>query len=417
MLERILEYVSGWSPGLHSGVFRELGLTVSSKPEHWYAAFERHVALGRPSNDGVSAYATKHTQDISILTWNLRASQSGRTSGHDLLQAQLQVLLQGLSRPTILCLQEVCLAMVEQLPEHGYDVLSCDLVYAEVGKAEGTLSLTQIADKMKRTKYRPAFSGFNVIAVLRTFRLNGVAGCCLSLEKVLHDYPPKRDSEGAVLERRMLSAVDLTFANQTRPLRIYNTHLHATPGASGLNERYREMEIICEQLTQQPQPAGVTAPVTGGRSSSTAAAAAASSSSSSSPAILAAISSSPSPPPFVLCGDLNACSERDYTPGEQYMMYTFSGLNMCQEINYWGALELLETHAIDSFALAQQPRPKISCWSCRRVDHIVVNTQAAMRGRILHSAVYYTLASDHLPVVCWMQEEQSQAQTQCPGSR
>jgi endonuclease/exonuclease/phosphatase family metal-dependent hydrolase len=242
-------------------VFRELGLTVSSsKPEHWYAAFERHVALGRPSNDAVSAYATKHTPDISILTWNLRASQSGHTAADrdDLLPAQLQVLLQALSRPTILCLQEVCLAMVEQLPEHGYDVLGCDLVYAEVGNAEGKLSLAQIADKMKRTKYRPAFSGFNVIAVLRTFRLNRVAGCCRSLAQVLHDYSPQRDSEGAVLERRMLSAVDLTFANQTQPLRIYNTHLHAKPGASGLNERYREMEIICEQLTRQPQPVGVT---------------------------------------------------------------------------------------------------------------------------------------------------------------
>ena len=117
-------------------------------------------------------------------------------------------------------------------------------------------------------------------------------------------------------------------------------------------------------------------------------------------------------------GDSSHHTERDYTPGEQYMMYSFSGLDMCQEINYWSALELLEMHAIDSFALAQQPRPKISCWSCRRVDHIVVNTPAAMRWRILHSAMYYSLASDHLPVVCWMrEEEQSQAPTQCPGQQ
>jgi len=44
-------------------------------------------------------------------------------------------------------------------------------------------------------------------------------------------------------------------------------------------------------------------------------------------------------------------------------------------INYWAALELLEEQlAIDSFALAQLPRPKISCWSCRRVDHILLST-------------------------------------------
>ena len=91
MLEHILDYVSGWSPGLHSGVFRELGLTVSSKLEHWYAAFERHVALGQSSSDAVSAYATSHADDVSILTWNLRASQSCHTAGHDLLPAQLQV--------------------------------------------------------------------------------------------------------------------------------------------------------------------------------------------------------------------------------------------------------------------------------------------------------------------------------------
>jgi endonuclease/exonuclease/phosphatase family metal-dependent hydrolase len=124
------------------------------------------------------------------------------------------------------------------------------------------------------------------------------------------------------------------------------------------------------------------------------------------------------PPAFVLCGDLNACSERDYTPGEQYMMYTFSGLHMPQEHNYWAALELLEEQlAIDSFALAQASRPKISCWSCRRVDHILLSTQAALQWRVAHSAVYYTLASDHLPIICWLRREQAQMPepTACPG--
>ena len=84
--------------------------------------------------------------------------------------------------------------MLEQLSEHGYDVLSRDLVYAEVGAADAEtlsrggrkLSLDRIADKMERQQYRPAFSGFNVIAVLRTFRLSG-ASCFQSLSQVLHD--------------------------------------------------------------------------------------------------------------------------------------------------------------------------------------------------------------------------------------
>ena len=73
--------------------------------------------------------------------------------------------------------------------------------------------------------------------------------------------------------------------------------------------------------------------------------------------------------------------------------------------------------AIDSFALVQVSRPKISCWSCRRVDHILLSTQAALQWRVAHSAEYYTLESDHLPVICWVRKEQAQVQepSVCPG--
>lgn len=439
MMDRVLAYVSGWSPGLHSGVFRELGLTVSSQAAHWYAAFERHVALGRPLNSQVTAYASRHADDeLSVLTWNLRASMSGSNPAPDLLPAQLEVILQGLARPAVLCLQEVCFEMMEHLPLHGYEVLSCELVYAEIdahsdaGRREGkpngdsqrphrpskrakrkhsthrpaAVSLDAIASAMQRdSSYRPAFSGWNVIAVRRSWldRLVVQRGPTV----LLRQYDARVVEGTDVLERRLLSSVQLTFAHRAlAPLLIYNTHLHAEPGADGLDERYAEMRIICQQLTQPP-----VSPSEG--------LSAASAAGSSRPPSARSLAPPP-PPPFLLCGDLNACSERDYTPGEQYMMYSFSGLHMPQEHNYWAVLELLEEQlAMDSFALARLPRPKISCWSCRRVDHILSSTQAALQQAVTHSAVYYTLASDHLPVICWMRMEPTSAAarepTICPG--
>jgi endonuclease/exonuclease/phosphatase family metal-dependent hydrolase len=215
---------------------------------------------------------------------------------------------------------------------------------------------------------------------------------------VLHQYDARVVDEAHVLERRVLSSVRLTFSDAARTsLVVYNTHLHAEPGAAGLDVRYAEMQTICKHLGR-----GSTGVATSPSDAHAAGHASPTRSCSS----------------FVLCGDLNACSERDYTPGEQYMMYAFSGLHMPEEHNYWAVLEQVEAQlAIDSFALAQAARPKISCWSCRRVDHILLSTQAALQWRVDSSVVYYTLASDHLPIVCWMRREQAQVQepTRCPG--
>jgi endonuclease/exonuclease/phosphatase family metal-dependent hydrolase len=65
-------------------------------------------------------------------------------------------------------------------------------------------------------------------------------------------------------------------------------------------------------------------------------------------------------------------------------------------------LELLEARATDCFALAQQPRPKITSWACPRVDHILLNTRAAMKWQVQRAAAYSSTASDHLPLLCWL---------------
>ena len=225
-----------------------------------------------------------------------------------------------------------------------------------------------MADRIKSHGAYPAFCNFNVIAVQSELLEQSAAtphvAARVEPSRQLHEYPMRVYEGACIVERRVLSSVILTQVGaqtDVPPLRIYCTHMDSQHGAEGMMQRYREAQAICQALDQ-----------------------------------LSAEDA------FVLCGDLNACSEFDYTPGEQHMLAAFSGAVKEEQLNFWAVLELLEARAIDCFALAQQPRPKISCWACSRVDHILLNTRAAMKWQVQRAAVYYSTASDHLPLICWM---------------
>ena len=284
--------------------------------------------------------------------------------------------------------------MLQQLEQQlGYTVLVRDLVYAEVEQdpqsasapaaaqparkrakvSDGSSALTCAEVATGRGGLQAVFSGFNVIAV-RNDLLHTSASRTMHLaahaedSTELHSYDARVHDGAQIAERRMLSSALFSLsgaaadAASVPPLRVYCTHLHSQHGAAGLNLRYAEATVIQQQLQRDSEQRAAS----------------------------------------VLCGDLNALSEWDYTPGEQHMLLAFSGVAAEAELNPWGTLELLEQHATDCFALAQQQRPKISCWACTRVDHILLNTRAAHAWRVQRAASYYTLASDHLPVVCWL---------------
>jgi hypothetical protein len=226
MLSRVVDYAAGWSPGLFSGIYRQLHLTMSRRPDEWRAAFERYVALGLPLNEGVTRFAEFMAADaeraaaapagqmhLSVCSWNLHGSMShGRGSQPDnRLQQQVQILRTALARPAVLCLQEVSAAMLRQLEEQlQYTVLIAELVYAEVeqqqqhnhGQQEEeqrrpqqrssippscdasassaaspvrkrakthhelpSLSCSSVAERIKSHGVHPAFCSFNVVAV------------------------------------------------------------------------------------------------------------------------------------------------------------------------------------------------------------------------------------------------------------
>ena len=97
------------------------------------------------------------------------------------------------------------------------------------------------------------------------------------------------------------------------------------------------------------------------------------------------------------------------------MLSCMHRLDMDELIPYWDVMAALESRALDCFDLAGQPRPKISCWSCRRVDHILFSACAAVHWPNQHAAAYYTLASDHLPLVSWLSPTTDNRATRCPG--
>ncbi len=384
------------------------------------------MALGLPLNEGVTHFAQtvaangvaavragQKQKHLSICTWNLHGCMSSGEGSQpdDRLQEQLEILRTDLVRPAVLCLQEVSAGMLQQLEEQlHYAVLIHELVYAEVeqrqqqrmedeqqqqqqqrrhsthsnraapaassparkrAKTDHTapaLSCSSVAALVKSHGFRPAFCSFNVIAVRKEL-LDPTSAerhftAHVEQSRDLHVYPTRQPGGAHIVERRVLSSVTLTPADAppgTPPLRVYCTHLDSKHGAQGMTERYREAEAVCQVLDQADAQEA-----------------------------------------YVLCGDLNACSEFDYTPGEQHMLTAFSGAVKEEEFNFWAVLELFEARATDCFALAQQPCPKISCWACSRVDHLLLNTRAAMAWKVQRAAVYYTLASDHLPVICWM---------------
>jgi endonuclease/exonuclease/phosphatase family metal-dependent hydrolase len=411
MLQRVLEYASGWSPGVFSGIYRQLGLTMSRRTDEWRAAFARYVALGLPLNAAVTAYSKvvvdagdqAQPLTLSVCTWNMHGSMSCGTDStpDDRIQQQLGVLRDGLMRPSVLCLQEVSTGMLQQLEQQlGYIVLVRDLVYAEVEQVQmpddefhaaaaaagshsarkrartninaAPLTCADITDQISRGELQPSFCGFNVIAV-RSDLVQPTASRAAFLQAhaeesvQLRTYDTRVHNDAQVAERRMLSSVLLSVhgcigESTPRSLRVRCTHLDSQPGVVGMDKRYADASLIHQQLAKDAQQHVAS----------------------------------------VLCGDLNACSEWDYSPGEQYMLLAFSGLAAEASMNPWGALEKLEQKVTDCFALAQQARPKISCWACTRVDHILLNTHAAHAWRVQRAAMYHTMASDHLPVICWM---------------
>jgi len=204
---------------------------------------------------------------------------------------------------------------------------------------------------------------FNVIAVRNTVLPHLRTAPSSSKVVFLEEYDDRLTADGrCIKERRVLSSMQLHFQRSAAPLHIFNTHLHDSHGDNGHTLRFQQARRIRKRLVR--------------------------------------LSSRADSLQFLLCGDLNACSEADYTPGEQLCIYSFSGNSISPQHDYWGILSSLESLMADSFDLAARPRPKISCWACRRVDHVMFS--AASVWNVIDSAVFYTAASDHLPIVCWI---------------
>jgi hypothetical protein len=100
---------------------------------------------------------------------------------------------------------------------------------------------------------------------------------------------------------------------------------------------------------------------------------------------------------------MNALSRRDYCHAEvafHSRVESFllgGGTASVSAANSWRVMDLLEEDArmLDLFALAHVTRPKISVWSCRRVDHALA--YPGCQWTPTFASPLFTLASDHLP--------------------
>jgi endonuclease/exonuclease/phosphatase family metal-dependent hydrolase len=376
MLRDVCEYATLWTHR-QCDTFGKLGLTIHSRPADWRVAYATHVQLmQRPSHSNGAGEASA---SFSVATWNVHGGEDAH--GKPALAEQMRVL-QHLSA-VVVCLQEVPTSMLNMLTER-YEIVSLVPVYSVVDPRVATPAASSAAAASARASSRvqkhfdwellaatPGAPGvqqclFNVIAV------DCRSGIVSSGDEVvtLEQYEVTGHGPLRVHERRALSCVTLTSSGGSSalaaaPLFVFHTHLHDEHGDAGDAKRYKQVTALCEHLTQLRKRSPYAR--------------------------------------FILCGDLNACSKHDYTPAEQLCLYAFSGGLISEHHNYWGALERLETLAVDSFELAAQPRPKISCWACRRVDHILFSRPTGhCNWTVQHSAVHYTQASDHLPIVCWI---------------
>jgi endonuclease/exonuclease/phosphatase family metal-dependent hydrolase len=112
----------------------------------------------------------------------------------------------------------------------------------------------------------------------------------------------------------------------------------------------------------------------------------------------------------LLVGDLNAMSRFDYTPAERQYQSRVDrfhfGIALAHTTDPWRCMEFLEDEQkwVDAFTKAGVERPKISVWSCRRVDHALL--YRGCTWSVKHCFQIFTKASDHLPIFIVLQPPQ-----------
>ena len=106
-----------------------------------------------------------------------------------------------------------------------------------------------------------------------------------------------------------------------------------------------------------------------------------------------------------LCGDLNLINVNNYGPDQMARIRRNDELRL-KRVPYYGEYELLEKLGYkDSFEMQNVPAknksftlaPALSVWSLRRVDYVLGKLCDAVK--IDRAYVYYSVASDHLPII------------------
>lgn len=112
----------------------------------------------------------------------------------------------------------------------------------------------------------------------------------------------------------------------------------------------------------------------------------------------------------LLVGDLNAMSRLDYSPAERQYLSRVDrfhlGMASAHATDTWRCMDFAEDEQkwVDAFSKADMPRPKISVWSCRRVDHALL--YRGCTWSVVHCFQVFTKASDHLPLFLVLQPPQ-----------
>lgn len=197
-----------------------------------------------------------------------------------------------------------------------------------------------------------------------------------------------------MVEPRMPAELGARGSDQLTSLCIWNTHLEV-----GDEEiRWQSAMRMGRELDFQAQKQQPAAAVSALRSSTSPRV-----SSRRSGAVVATSSSSSSSTHctktrnHILVGDLNALARLDYSPSEVYFHSRIEHFLHAGRTDSWRVMDLLEEEErwVDLFTQAQTPRPKISAWSCRRVDHALA--YSGCQWTAMFASPIFTLASDHLP--------------------
>jgi exonuclease III len=99
----------------------------------------------------------------------------------------------------------------------------------------------------------------------------------------------------------------------------------------------------------------------------------------------------------ILVGDLNALARLDYSASEAYFHGRVEHFLHAQREDSWRVMDLFEEQErwVDMYTQAQRARPKITVWSCRRVDHALA--YPGCKWTTMFASSIFTPASDHLP--------------------